>query len=412
MSLINQMLKDLEQRGAEVTDVMVADTKNIITNKPNVSPQARQLLPRKRGISLIKISGLMALLLGGAYLWTQSGHALSRNVEMAKAMIADLKPQPVVNTVKSTSTVKLEIPAAKLPNTAPVNTKLATIEPPPIFESELKYNPVPAQSNKPEKENATANLVPDVTATKPVKPLKSTQTIEPAKLLPTENLSATGRLVSELPPKSNTDKTSTGKQISSAQQSSNYYRQALSNLQQGRVAEAQANLTQALEANPANQEARQTLAGLLLDNKRNDEAKATLMAGLVISPEQSDFRMAIARLQIETGDRTGALNTLEQGLIYAKDNADYQGFLATLLQRAERHEEAINHYMTALSLNNTAPNLLIGLGISLQAVGKLENAKDVFIRAQSTVNLNPELSLFVDQQLKQINQHLHNINSK
>lgn len=52
MSLINQMLKDLEQRGAGVTDVMVADTKNIITNKPSASPQARQLFPRKLGYPL------------------------------------------------------------------------------------------------------------------------------------------------------------------------------------------------------------------------------------------------------------------------------------------------------------------------------------------------------------------------
>lgn len=117
----------------------------------------------------------------------------------------------------------------------------------------------------------------------------------------------------------------------------------------------------------ANQDARQTFAGLLLDNKRNDEARATLAAGLAIPPEQSDFRMALARLQVEAGDSAGALNNLEQGLTYAKGNADYQGFFATLLQRAERHEEAINHYMTALSLNSASASALIGMGISLQA---------------------------------------------
>lgn len=354
----------------------------------------------------------MALLLGGAYLWMQSGPALSHNVEMVKVIIADLKSQAIANNTKATTAAKLEVATAKPLDTLPVVAESATIEPAPLFEAELRFKPVPAQANKTTKENVVANLLPAITAAKPIEAIKPIQAPELTKPLANDNLSTSEHLASKLPPKLNTDKTSTGKQVSSAQQSSNYYRLALSNLQQGRVAEAQANLTQSLEANPANQEARQTLAGLLLDNKRNDEAKSILMAGLVISPEQSDFRMAIARLQVETGDRAGALNTLEQGLIYAKNNADYQGFLATLLQRAERHEEAINHYMTALSLNNTAPNLLIGLGISLQAVGKLENAKDAFIRAQSTSNLNPELSLFVDQQLKQINQHLHNTNSK
>ena len=194
-----------------------------------------------------------------------------------------------------------------------------------------------------------------------------------------------------------------GKQIRPEQKSNNYYRLALAQLQQGRVSEAQANLSLALESNPANQEARQTLAGLLLENKRQDEAKAILTAGLAIAPEQNDFRMAIARLQVEAGDRSSALNTLEQGLGYANNNADYQVFTATLLQSAKRHEDAVQHYMTALALRSNDAKALIGLGISLQALGKLDKAQEAFNRAQATATLSPELTLFVEQQLKQLN---------
>jgi MSHA biogenesis protein MshN len=118
--------------------------------------------------------------------------------------------------------------------------------------------------------------------------------------------------------------------------------------------------------------------------------------------------MALARLQVEAGDITDGLNTLEQGLSFAKNDADYQNFLATLLQRANRHEEAINHYTNALSLNSTSPSSLIGLGISLQAVGKLEQSQEAFTRAQSIATLSPELSVFVEQRIKQINQRLQN----
>ena len=117
--------------------------------------------------------------------------------------------------------------------------------------------------------------------------------------------------------------------------------------------------------------------------------------------------MALARLQVEAGDRAGALNTLVQGLMYVKTNPDYQSSYAALLQRAERHVEAIEHYMSALSVNNNATNSLIGLGISLRAIEKLENAQEAFTRAQSSTTLSPELSLFIEQQLKQINQRLH-----
>ncbi|MDD4926182.1 MAG: tetratricopeptide repeat protein [Methylotenera sp.] len=198
------------------------------------------------------------------------------------------------------------------------------------------------------------------------------------------------------------------------QQSGNYYRQALTYLEQGRVSEAQASLTQALEIDPKNHDARQTLASLLLENKRNDDARKTLAEGLTIAPDQTDFRMALARLQVEANDNAGALITLEQGMIYAKNNARFHSFIATLLQRAERHEEAVSHYMASLSIGNASPNnttttsTLIGLGISLQTLGKLDDANLAFTRVKNMSALSPELALFVDQRLKQINQRLQN----
>jgi len=404
MSLINQMLKDLEQRGAGDSGVTIADTdKTMATKLGAVSkPQTRQ---SKAGLPFIKIGGLVVLLAGGAYLWTQSGSTLFHKAEVTKAVIPNSKPPTKVSIVNPATVQKVETPVITVPAVEkPAFEKPAEIESPPLFALELKYKPIAAQS--PPINMDKNNVLPEPVIIKPV------QIVQPAKLIAPEK-STVGEHVSsdhstpKPSAKSNVNDTSIGKQIRPDQKSGNFYRQAIINLQQGRVAEAQANLTLALEANPANQEARLTLAGLLVDNKRNDEAKATLAAGLAISPEQSDFRMALARLQVEAGDRSAALNNLEQGLAYAKGNAAYQSFLATLLQRAERHEEAINHYMTALSLNDTSPNSLIGLGISLQAVGKLENAQEAFTRAQAGEALSPELSLFVDQRLKQINQRLH-----
>jgi MSHA biogenesis protein MshN len=122
--------------------------------------------------------------------------------------------------------------------------------------------------------------------------------------------------------------------------------------------------------------------------------------------------MALARLQVETGDVNGALITLEQGLTYAKNNGNYQVFLATLLQRANRHEEAIAQYQAALSLNSASnsatSNALVGLGISLQAMDKLKESQEAFSRAQSSATLSPELLSFVEQRIKQIQQRLQN----
>ena len=372
MSLINQMLKDLEQRGAGSNNPIKINPAMLSTG-----------VPQSRSFPLIKIGVLLALLAGGVYSWMHTAKPSADSASPAPA----LAPVPSANKPAEAS----QAPATETTTNAQPNTLFATqldaqhlqaITPP----KKAPAAPMPATSEV----NVPAPVVPVVEKTTP---LSSNEVDKSPSVKHTAP-----KLVS----KQELD-TGLGKQIRPEQKSNNYYRLALAQLQQGRVSEAQANLSLALESNPANQEARQTLAGLLLENKRQDEAKAILTAGLAIAPEQNDFRMAIARLQVEAGDRSSALNTLEQGLGYANNNADYQVFTATLLQSAKRHDDAVQHYMTALALRSNDAKALIGLGISLQALGKLDKAQEAFNRAQATATLSPELTLFVEQQLKQLN---------
>jgi len=396
MSLINQMLKDLERRGAREANVGATDTE-IITPKLATLSSPQPFPKMELRLPLIKMGGIMVLLAGATYLWMQSTLAQSNNNDMVKVISTAPKP---ISITRTAPVPVIAIEAISTPSAA------STVDSPPLFETSLSYNPADfqAQPKKNQKEKIIANLMPEATSVKEMAPKEPETLVKPNIPVNSPVLEQAVKPSSKL----STENITNGKQIRPDQKSDNYYHQALSYLQQGRVAEAQANLTLALEAKPTNQEARQTLAGLLLDNKRYDEARATLAAGLAIAPEQSDFRMTLARLQVEASDATGALNTLEQGLTYAKNNAEYQSFLATLLQRANRHEEAIDHYTTALALNSSSSSSLIGLGISLQAVGKLEKSKEIFKQVQSSTTLSPELSIFVEQRIKQISQRLQN----
>ena len=414
MSLINQMLKDLEQRGAGSTD-----TEKQISSKLNatLSPFPEQKSSFKFSSLFIKISILIVLLAGGVFLWNHSDSIQTKSSAFVKSFTFDLKKKTDINSPTSMIAPKpIETAANEMATNHFVNKKNVASE--TKIENKLRFKPTAANALKrDEKESkilanyssdyenkSEKNLELNVSSTI-AKPIEA---IEPATHK-TPELAAVALKTAAL---STIDNAAVGKQIRPEQKSENFYRQAISNLQQGRVTEAQEALTKSLDANPANQEARQMLTGLLLDNKRNDEARVILATGLAITPEQSDFRMVLARLQVEAGDRSGALSTLELGQKYAINNAEYQSFLAIMLQRAERHEEAINHYNIALSLNSSAANSLIGLGISLQATGKLKNAQEAFTRAQSVTSLSPELAQFIDQQLKQINQNLQNSASK
>lgn len=186
------------------------------------------------------------------------------------------------------------------------------------------------------------------------------------------------------------------------QRSDNFYRLAVSLMQQSRNTEAQHALRQALGANPANHSARQLLAELLIDTGGNAEAAALLRNGLELAPDHSGFSMVLAHLQFANGTPKEAIATLEKGLPDAGDDAEYHAFLAALLQKQGRHAEAVKHYILSLRSNPTMPAWLIGAGISLQEEHKFDDAAEAFQRAIDTGELSVEVAQFANQRLKQI----------
>ncbi len=190
------------------------------------------------------------------------------------------------------------------------------------------------------------------------------------------------------------------KQTSPQQRAENAYRQAYASLQQGRMGEAEESLRQVLQIDPRHAAARQGLAALLVESKHLDRAEQVLQQGLELQPGHTGYAMTLARLQVERGDVAAALASLQRNPP-GGENAEYHGFLAALLQRSERHKEAIEHYHSALNLNPGAGQWMLGLGISLQADNQPAKAAEVFRRARQS-NINPELKAFAEQRLKQL----------
>ncbi len=192
------------------------------------------------------------------------------------------------------------------------------------------------------------------------------------------------------------------KQVSKQQQADNEFRLANVLLQQGRTQEAVAGYKALLKLDPAHDAARLTLVDVLLKNKQEAHAERVLKAGHFQFPEHSGFAMLLARLQVEHGELPQALKTLRQSLRYAERQADYRAFMAALLQRQNRHQEAITHYQTALQLNPNSGVWLMGMGISLQALQKNNEAIAVFKNALDTQSLSADLQAFVTQRLGQL----------
>ena len=192
------------------------------------------------------------------------------------------------------------------------------------------------------------------------------------------------------------------KTYSPSQLSANLLAEALAFDQQGHLEEAKVALQRALAANPLDMQARLMLIRLQMDSGRADEARALLVEGQRLHPEQSDFTLALARLKVESGDSNGAIALLEAGRAAARDEPQYHALLGALLLRAQRHDEAVQHYLIALRSDPSNVRWLVGAGVALEGVGKQADAAEAYRRAEGSSSLTPEMASFLSERLARL----------
>lgn len=356
MSLINQMLQDLEQRKADA-GATAAQVRAV--RRPGSSAFARWLW-----VLVI----LLAVAAGGTY-WIFKTPAEKRG-----------QPAPLVATAN--------VPVAAVPEPVPQPGNTPSVL---QLASELSLLPsIP--SSEPKAESASSAV-----ASPPGPQAVPAPVVEKQQPAAGEIKKPAGTVESPQPAGVNKEI----RQLNPQQRAENAYRQAYASLQQGRMGEAEEGLRQALQFEPRHAAARQALAALLVESRRLDRAEQLLQQGLELQPGNAGYAMTLARIQVERGDVPAALATLQRNPP-ASENAEYHGFLAALLQRSERHKEAIDHYLAALRTNPTAGPWLLGLGISLQADGQSAKAAEIFRRARQSGSLSPELQAFAEQRLKQL----------
>lgn len=178
------------------------------------------------------------------------------------------------------------------------------------------------------------------------------------------------------------------------------YRKAIAAVNQGRVSEAVDSLRNALYQDSLHVASRQLLVRLLLEAGNKDEAIRMLRDGIAGQPAQLGWAMSLARLQVDRGELDSAWQTLDHTLPAAGNNPDYLGFAANVLQRLGRHGEAADQYRKATRIAPADGRWWLGLGWCLDAQGQAAEAREAFLHARQSGNLSPELLALIDQKLR------------
>jgi MSHA biogenesis protein MshN len=177
------------------------------------------------------------------------------------------------------------------------------------------------------------------------------------------------------------------------------YRRAVDLLQKGRAAEAEKNLKSALDISETYTPARELLAGVMLQQGHWRDAQQVLEQGIEKAPAHYPFAQLLARIYVERGADEKALAVMEQSRGAAAGKPDYLAFMAALYQRVGKHPEAVKTYQEAVALAPEEGRSWLGLGISLEAAQDRDAAKAAYQRAIGSGALDDKLLQYARQRL-------------
>ena len=188
--------------------------------------------------------------------------------------------------------------------------------------------------------------------------------------------------------------------LSPEQQSLRDYRKAQDALSKGDTATAMQYLRKSIGLYPLPQ-AYVALGGLLVNQGNNAEARNLLNQGLKALPDNSEIAYLLARLQFDAGQVEQARQSLVSALASGRSNADYLALLAAVSQKLEKYAESTQAYVEALKLKPGQATWWMGLGMSLEAQGKKSQALEAFYKSLSS-GLGDGLQPFVMGRIQQL----------
>lgn len=181
-----------------------------------------------------------------------------------------------------------------------------------------------------------------------------------------------------------------------------FFRQAAVQLERGRVADAEALLRAALDADHTHQPARQTLIALDIEQGRIDDARRHLQEGLAVNPSLVPYAVALARIHVDRGDYPLALEVLDAVNADGPESPDFHSMRGAVLLRMARYDKAADAYRRALGAGAQTGPSWVGLGVSLDALGRDSEAAEAFRRGVATGTLADDLRAYAEQRVRQL----------
>lgn len=185
------------------------------------------------------------------------------------------------------------------------------------------------------------------------------------------------------------------------------YRLALNEAENGRYTLAMEQLDALLKADPDFKQARVSLAALLIEHGNRWKAKQYLDEGLSSNPNYAPFVELKARTMTLEGKITQALALLQSAIPSIEENPEYHAFMAALYERTNNNAIAARIYRQLVNLNPHNGNWWFGLGISLEKTGQIRDAVNAYTNAMAAGKLNSNSIIYLQNRLRVLQEEIN-----
>lgn len=388
MSLINQMLRDLEHRRTAEAGASPLGGLSASASSPGRSLHLSiNYTTLSVVVALMFVGGvLVAYLLGSQQQMAFAENAAPAMQEKDVSMVVENIVEPdAASKVKQEKAVAKKLPVLVAEQSLPL---------------EKSREPSAAvKTNKTIKSKAVTAKPTVVAKAAPVQ--KESQPEEAVVEQPTAVVikPAAENAPELLSNKANEDINKTIRPLTDEQQAQLAFQRAIKLLGQGKQQRAQLELADTLTILPTHARARETQAALLLNEGRVSEAANSLREGLQLVPQATPLAKLYARILVDQGGTRDAVTVLERARPAVSADPDYYALLAALYRQEKKYAQAARVYQQILLQRPGVASWWMGLALSQDAMGEKPQALEAFQRAQRVGGLSAQVLQYVQSRI-------------
>ena len=429
MSVINQVLHDLEQQPQRDTDRQTpALACRYVEHPEDLAQRAWQ-----RRLTFSLVLGVIALVL---YAYTQYRESLSHtwpelsDLDPAWQLIhlplqnktADLDLQPSQLSLLQTTSTAITEPVSTVNTKAELvstsNTKAELVNTTPTSQPMQQSATASQQVVKAPPQPKQADKVPSPVQSNQAAQLKTVQnTVLGLKSHPSTPLSSqpvalqaskTSQAPKTTPPTPKTRHPITQQReihisevmLTPQEQNKKAMHKAIIAEQKGDLEQAIHHYQVALKALPHHHAARRALATLWVAQNHHDQAEFVLQQGILLFPEQTDMGFTLAKLQMHRGHNQQALQTLLHLKTKNEDRLQHLYLKSKLAHKLQKFDIAEQSFKELVTLQPKQGRWWFGLAFALDSQKKLQSAMIAYQHAVEQTSLSQQAQQYAQDRIE------------